>query len=237
MKALKLITQAELHALIEKHEQWLATIENDAKKLFLQCVDLRNLDFHSADQRSSTIVMSSLSGDNLSYLHLSYRDLSSPQCISTSYTHAIMIPIDRAHTKVEWANPIKANLENACLAEANISEADASLANMKNANLRGAMRKGADFGSTNLKNTTLYPSNTLDVSPISIYTISDVLDFDEQVTYLEDYDRIVSNSDEYTLEEFGKLPPTLEYEEDRIKEVSNKIKLAYDFFKDVKDLD
>ncbi|WBF47858.1 hypothetical protein SSP49_33 [Staphylococcus phage SSP49] len=237
MQDLKRITQPELDSLIEKHEQWLATNEKEGEKLFLQCVDLRNLDFHSADLQYSTIVMSSLSGANLSYCDLSYCDLSYNECISTRFTHARMKAIELHHTNLEWANLIKANLENACLAEANVSEADARWANMKNANLSRANLKGADFGGTNLTNTTLYYANTLDVFGISIYTISNVLDFDEHVTYLPDYDRIISNYNEYTLEEFGKLKPTLEYEEDRIKEVSKKIKLAYDFFKGVKELD
>ncbi|KTD18760.1 IcmE/DotG protein [Legionella lansingensis] len=146
------ITDTQLKAIINMHQEWLQSDKKDTTKRANLCdTTLAGLDLSKVN-----LSFSNLSGADLSRALLNGIDLSNSQLVKTflhgtNLTKADLHSSDMAHAILEHANLSSANLAHVNLQQANLTQANLNKANLLLVNLRGANLSGADLSGADLQ--------------------------------------------------------------------------------------
>ena len=154
-KELRKITRAELNVILDNHNLWLDTAENEGERADLSYTDLRYVDLSCAN-----LSCANLEGANLADADLRYADLFCTDLGGANLSGACLVFARSICTNLHDANLAGADLGwtrlfHADLTGANLSAADLKYANLRHANLEGVNLLGADLKGVNLQNTDL----------------------------------------------------------------------------------
>ena len=149
-KELRKITRAELNVILDNHNLWLDTAENEGERADLSYTDLQGFNLAGANLHLANLRGADLSGANLSCANLVGTNLRGADLTEANLQNACLLWTDLVYTNLYLANLrgadlTEANLQNACLLWTDLVYTNLYLANLR----------GADLTEANLQNATL----------------------------------------------------------------------------------
>ncbi len=139
------VTKEKLAEILEGHNLWVQSGENEGERANLSDHDLIVADLCCAILSGANLKRAILSGANLFEANLQGADLRGAKLQKANLSEA----------NLQKANLSEANLQGADLCWANLQEADLFNANLQEADLFNANLQGADLFNANLQEATL----------------------------------------------------------------------------------
>ena len=149
------VTKEKLAEILEGHNLWVQSGENEGERANLSDHDLIVADLCCAILSGANLKRAILSGANLFEANLQKANLSEANLQKANLSEANLQGADLSEANLQGADLCWANLQEADLFNANLQEADLFNANLLEADLFNANLQGADLFNANLQEATL----------------------------------------------------------------------------------